>query len=360
MAASALARLGMTGPALKFLDWVLGILDQTEPPALLRPVYTVTGGHLGSEGEIGELAGYRGSRPVRVGNAAAQQIQLDVLGPIADLVALLAARGAPLSSEHWRMLSTMVEAVAARWHEADHGIWEVRRPRQHHVHSKVMCWQTVDRALRVGEYLGRRKPDWEALRDQIAADVLERGRHPEGWIAGTYAQAEHAGAESAVSIPAMARGAGQLRPGEETSPFRRLAVSTLDEVDAATLTLGLSGLLAADDPRFRSTIEAVERHLRVGSTVYRYRYDDGLPGIEGGFNLCTAWLIEAHTMVGRHDDARRLFEQYTAMAGPAGLLAEEYDPVAGQSLGNYPQAYSHLGLINAALALDSSSSASSV
>jgi len=314
MSAAALVRLGATGPALRFLDWVLGILDEMEPPALLRPVYTVTGGNLGPEGEIAELPGYLGSRPVRVGNAAAQQLQLDVFGPVADLVALLAARGAALSSEHWRMVSAMVEAVGQRWREADHGIWEIRSARQHHVHSKVMCWQCVDRALKLGEYLGRRKRDWEALRDEIAADVLQHGYHAEE---------------------------------------RRILAWYADHApDAAALQVGLSGLLPPDDERFRNTVEYVERHLRVGPTVYRYSYDDGLPGMEGGFNLCTTWLIEAYALLGRHKDAQELFERYTKLVGSTGLLSEEYDPGAQQSLGNYPQAYSHLGLINAALVLD--------
>jgi len=311
MAAATLTRLGTTGPAVKLLDWLLGIVEQCEPPAFIRPVYTVTGGHLGTEADVAELAGYRGSRPVRVGNAAAHQIQLDVLGPIADLLALLAQRGAALSFEHWRLVEAMVSAVAARWQEADHGIWEVRRARQHHVHSKVMCWQTVDRALQVAAYLGRHRPDWLDLRQTIADDVLTRGWNPQ----------------------------------------RRIFCATYEgsEVDAAALSVGLSGLLSASDERFTATVGAVERELRAGATVYRYRYDDGLPGIEGGFHLCTSWLIEAYALTGQWKKAQMLFDQYVAMMQPPYLLSEEYDPIQRQALGNYPQAYSHLGLINAAL-----------
>lgn len=315
MAAGALVRLGATGPAIKFLDWMLGILEHCESGALICPVYTVSGGHLGSEGEVAELSGYRGSRPVRVGNAAAQQVQLDVFGPIADLVALLAERGAALSSEHWRMLDSMVSAVAQRWHEPDHGIWEVRRQRQHHVHSKVMCWQTVDRALRVARYLGRQRSDWTDLRDAIAADVIDRG-----WNA-------HVGAFCATY--------------EDSQP------------DAAALSVGLSGLLPPNDPRFAATVALVERELLKGPTVHRYLYDDGLPGREGGFNLCAAWLIEARHRLGRHQPAQQLFEQYAALAGPTGLMAEEYDPARQMALGNLPQAYSHLGLIQTACLMDS-------
>ena len=314
LAATALLRLGASGPALKLLDWVLGILDRCEPGALLCPLYTVTGGHSTPEAELAHLAGYRGSRPVRIGNAASHQVQLDVFGPIADLLARLADSGAALSSEHDRLMESMVTAVARRWTEPDHGIWEARRARRHHVHSKIMCWQTVDRGVRVAEYLGRPRLEWLALRDEIARDVLTRG-----WHAG-----------------------------------RAAFCATYDgaEADAAALWVGLSGLLPPTDARFRATVELISRELRRGPTVYRYFYDDGLPGQEGGFNLCTAWLIEALALVGERDQAGELFNQYMAQCGPTGLMAEEFDPREGCALGNFPQAYSHLGLINAALALE--------
>jgi len=314
LAASSLVRLGATGPAIRFLDWMLGVLEDSGPGALISPVYTVTGGHLASEGEVAELSGYRGSRPVRVGNAAAHQVQLDVFGPIAELVALLAERGAALSSEHWRMLESIVGAVAQRWRDPDHGIWEVRLARQHHVHSKVMCWQTVDRALSVARYLGRDRPDWEGLRATIAADIVGQGWNMNvGAFCATYAGSEP---------------------------------------DAAALSVGLSGLLPADDPRVAATVALVEQNLRRGVAVYRYRYDDGLPGREGGFNLCTAWLIEALYRLGRRAAAKALFEEYVRLAGPTGLMAEEYDPQTRMALGNVPQAYSHVGLINLACMFD--------
>jgi len=317
LSCSALVRLGTTGVAMKFLDWILGVLDHIEEPHRHAPVYTVTGGHLGPEAEITNLAGYRGSRPVRVGNAASQQVQLDVAGPIAELVALLAARGAPLSGEHWRLVELMVNVVEHRWHEPDHGIWEPRKPKQHHVHSKVMCWQTVDRGLVIAAYLGRDRPAWKELRDRIAADILANGWKPAvNSFTATYEE---------------------------------------DQPDAATLHVGLSGLLAPNDPRFVATVETVERALRTGPAVYRYKYDDGLPGTEGGFLLCTSWLIEAYALIGRRKDAEELFARYVELAGPTGLLAEEYDPAEQRALGNHPQAYSHLGLINAAVRLGSTS-----
>jgi trehalose 6-phosphate phosphatase len=313
MAASALARLGATGPAIKLLDWMAGILEDCEPGTLICPVYTVTGGHLGTEGVVAELAGYRGSRPVRVGNMAAHQVQLDVLGPVAELLSLLAGQGASLTPEHWRMLESMVTAVSKRWREEDHGIWEIRGARKHHVHSKIMCWQTVDCALRVAEYTGRRRNDWTLLRQTIADDVLTHGWNPErGAFCSTYGGAD---------------------------------------IDASALWVGLSGLLPPTDPRYASTVQAVNRELRDGPTVHRYRFDDGLPGIEGGFNICTAWLIEAFALLGQWSDAEELFGEYADLAGPTGLMSEEFDRETNQSLGNFPQAYSHLGLINAALRL---------
>jgi trehalose 6-phosphate phosphatase len=309
----ALTKLGAPGPAMKLLDGFIGILEELEPNSLIRPVYTVTGGHLGPEASIAELPGYRGSRPVRVGNVAALQVQLDVLGPIAELIALLAERGMSLTPEHWRMVEAMVSAVAHRWREADHGIWEIRDDRKHHVHSKVMCWQTVNSGLKVADYMGQEHADWVQLRQEIADDVLAHGWH------------------------------------EKTKAF--CASYESPEPDAASLWVGLSGLLPPNDPRFISTVDVISRELREGPTVFRYHYDDGLPGIEGGFNICTSWLIESYALLGRWKEAEELFEGYAALAGPTGLMAEEYDPPTKMALGNFPQAYSHLGLINAALRL---------
>lgn len=314
MAATALAGLGSTGTGVRLVDWLLAILDRDETPEYFRPAYTVTGEHLGVEAEIRELCGYRASRPVRVGNAAGQQLQLDVFGPIMDLLTVLTDSGVALSTEHWRLTEAVVKAVAHRWREPDHGIWEIRGPRRHHVHSKVMCWVAVDRALRVANaFTGGQPAEWVSLRDTIAGDVLEHGWDNEiGAFTAFYDDKSH---------------------------------------DAATLFVGLSGLLPGDDPRFIGTVDAVERILRRGPTVYRYLYDDGLPGREGGFHLCTAWLIESLVLVGRHSDAGELFRQFEGLFGPTGLIPEEYCPRTKKSLGNHPQAYSHVGFINAALAV---------
>lgn len=316
LSAAALVRLGSTSEALHYLGWVLAVVDRIAAPERLQPLYAVAGEALGSEAEISELPGYRGSRPVRVGNLAAHQLQLDVFGPIVELVALLAERDAPLSSQHWRLVEGLVGAVAARWQEPDHGIWEIRRSPRHHVHSKVMCWIAAERGVRIAELYGRERADWRELAERIAADVLQHG-----W---------------------------KEQPGAFTAAYDGC------DLDAAALAIGLSGLLAPGDPRWRATVEAVERGLRQGPTVFRYRADDGLPGSEGGFHLCSAWLVQALLTLGRHGDAGALFAAMAACAGPTGMLSEQYDPVAALSLGNTPQAYSHLAIIEAALALAAS------
>jgi trehalose-phosphatase len=315
LTAATLVRLGSHEEAMDLLDWVLRVLESRGDPERLAPLYNVTGRHLAPEAEIAELAGYGGSRPVRVGNAAEGQVQLDVFGPIVELVHLLLMRGEALSAEHWRLVEAMVLAVSRRWTEPDHGIWEIRKPPRHHVHSKVMCWLTVDRAIAIAQgFLDREPSAWVELRDQIADEVMAKG-----WNA---------------------------QRGAFTAAYDG------DDLDAAALAVGLSGLLAPDDERFRSTVAAVEGELRSGPTVHRYHGDDGLPGREGGFNLMTSWLIDALVLVGRRDDARALFDELCTMAGATGLMAEELDPVSRRALGNVPQAYSHLGLINNALALD--------
>ncbi|MGA3539861.1 trehalose-phosphatase [Micromonosporaceae bacterium DT194] len=316
MTARALVDLGSLAEAEAFLRWVDGIVERTGGhPERLHPLYTVEGHELGAEAVIDTLPGYAGSRPVRVGNLANHQLQLDVFGPIADLLAAVADRRGSVRDSEWRVLEAMVEAVRRRWHEPDHGLWEARLPPRHHVFSKVMCWMTVDRALQVvRRHGGEDRPEWVELRDRIGENVLEYGWHPEA---------------EAYSVAY----------GDP-------------EMDASSLWIGLSGLLPDDDPRFLSTVLQIEADLRSGPVVYRYHWDDGLPGREGGFHICTAWLIEAYLRTGRRADAEELFRQMIDTAGPTGLLPEQYDPMAERGLGNHPQAYSHLGLIRCALMLD--------
>lgn len=314
-AAATLVRLGSRAEAMAYLDWVVGLLENRADPERLAPLYNVAGHHLPPEAEINSLPGYGGSRPVRVGNAAEGQVQLDIFGPVVDLVHLLSAEGEALSAEHWRLVESMVLAVSRRWQDPDHGIWEIRKPPRHHVYSKVMCWLAVDRAITIAEqFLDREPAAWVELRDQIAAEVLEKGWKP---ALGSFSAAYDG-----------------------------------DDLDASVLAVGLSGLLPPGDERFRSTVAIVERELRTGPTVHRYNDDDGLPGRGAGHNLMTSWLVNALALTGRREDAEFLFKELCELGGPTGLLAEQYDPESGRALGNVPMAWSHLGLIDSALILD--------
>jgi trehalose-phosphatase len=311
MTVRELAQLGSTDEAEGYLRWLHGVLATLAGPERLHPLYTLAGSVIGAEAVIESLPGYAGSRPVRVGNLANHQVQLDVFGPVVELVKTLAEARGELRDQDWQMVRAMAEAVTRRWFEPDHGIWEERHVPRHRVYSRVMCWVTIDRAIRLGEVYDRPIPNgWPELRDDIAADVLEHG-----W-------------------------------NDEVQSFTTAYDGT--DLDAASLFVGLSGLIDPSDERFQLTVTAIEAELRSGSTVYRYRRDDGLPGGEGGFHICAAWLIEAYLLTGRRTEANELFTQIIDAAGPTGLLPEQYDPIAERSLGNHPQAYSHIGLIRCA------------
>ncbi|GAA1998316.1 trehalose-phosphatase [Brevibacterium samyangense] len=311
MTVRELLGLGSSAEAEGFLSWLSGILAEAAGPEQLHPLYAVDGSALTTEAVLEHLPGYAGSRPVRVGNAAEHQVQLDVFGPVTELLHDVTAELGELTDEYWRLTCEMVTAVERRWHEPDHGIWEARRDPKHNVYTKVMCWVTVDRAIAIAERFDREMPGaWRQLRETIAEDVVTKGWNEK---VGAYTVAY----------------------GE-------------DDLDSACLFIGLSGLLPPTDPRFVATVDAIERDLRVGPTVWRYHYDDGLPGLEGGFHICTTWLIEAFLLVGRYSDARDLFDRLHALMGPTGLFPEEYDPTTETHLGNHPQAYSHLGYIRCA------------
>jgi len=321
---SALVRLGSQEEAVAYLDWVLRVVDGRGDLERIAPLFNVSGRHLPPEAELADLPGYAGSRPVRVGNAADGQVQLDVFGPVVDLVHQLHVAGAPVSGEHWSLVKDMANAVVSRWRDPDHGIWEIRKPPRHHTHSKAMCWLTLDRAAKLAEHFdtssGQRGQDthrlveqWRSEMDALVDEVSEFAYKAE--------------------IPAFT------------------AAYDDADMDASVLAVGLTGMIDPRDERFVNTVEAVEALLRDGPTVYRYRSDDGLPGTEGGWHFMASWLIESYVLVGRTDDAETLFSQMCGLAGHTGLLSEEYDPATGQALGNVPQGYSHLGLINSALML---------
>ncbi|HTD35209.1 MAG TPA: glycoside hydrolase family 15 protein, partial [Candidatus Elarobacter sp.] len=259
---------------------------------------------------------YADSRPVRIGNAAAEQLQLDVYGEVADAMYQAHRAGLPPDTDEWRLMTNVVEAAVERWKETDFGLWEVRGAPRHFVHSKVLAWVALDRAVCAVEKFGLDGPSdrWRAVRDQIHADVCAQGYDPK----------------------------------RET--FTQSYGSR--ELDAATLLIPLVGFLKPDDPRVAGTVRAIERELLVDGFVMRYTHvsdeTDGLPGSEGAFFACGFWLVDNYVLQGRRDDAKRLFERLIGTANDVGLLAEEYDMHAKRLVGNFPQAFSHVGLINAA------------
>lgn len=303
MAASALVRLGSTSEALGLCDWLVVLADEGDE---LLPLYAVDGQPLPPETEIGELAGYLGSGPVRVGNAADHQMQIDVYGHVAELVYRMAAAGVSLTPGHHHLVERCVDMVGRHWRLPDNGMWEVRSAPRHHVNSKAMCWVAVDRAVEIATRAGRRRPEWEALAERIRDELLTHGC-------------------------------------AEGGPFTTAYDG--NDLDASALAVGLYGLLPGGDPRFAATVSAVETEFRCGDAVYRYRHDDGFSDPEGAFNLMTSWLIDAKILIGDVEGAQQLFEAHLGVAGPTGLMAEEVDPVSRRALGNFPQAYSHSGLI---------------
>jgi GH15 family glucan-1,4-alpha-glucosidase len=314
LSARALVRLGSNEEAMQFIGWLAALFEKVPEADRVMPLYSVNGTELGVEAVLAQLPGYAGSRPVRVGNAALHQVQLDVFGPILDLMLELSQSGVVFDRRQLAVAEAMVGAVSRRWHEPDHGIWEVRIAPRHHVHSKAMCWMAADRAISLVEHMGGRPRDeWVALRETIREDVLQNG-----W-------------DDKVGSFVVAYG--------------------VPELDASVLQVLSSGMLSPDDERARATLRAIEVALRDGPTVYRYRYDDGIAGHDAGFHLCTGWLIEAYVRSGRVDDAYDLFKQMLTLAGPTGLLSEGYDPRADRALGNFPQAYSHIAVIDSAWAI---------
>jgi alpha,alpha-trehalase len=269
-----------------------------------------------TERELSHLSGWRDSRPVRIGNAAWQQRQLDAYGEVLNAAHRLADQLGELEPGTREFLVGVADAAAERWEERDHGLWEMRDEPRHFVHSKLMCWVALDRAIALADRIGGedRVEAWTARREEIRTAILEQG-----W-------SEKAGA--------FAQSFGS------------------DALDASSLVMLIVGFLPADDPRMRATIEAVaERLTDERGLVYRYLADDGLPGGQGTFLLCTFWLAEAWALAGETARAREVFERAISYVNDVGLLAEEVDPNTGEHLGNFPQGFSHVGLINAAWAI---------
>jgi GH15 family glucan-1,4-alpha-glucosidase len=310
------------------MHWVLSRCEELEPDGSLQIMYGIDGRHELKEEILPHLRGHRDSAPVRVGNDAHGQCQLDIYGELMDSVYLYNKHGAPISYGLWQHLRKLVNWVCDHWDREDDGIWEVRGGRKHFVYSKVMCWVALDRALRLAEKrsLPAERERWQKERDAIYEQIQARGFSAER---GSFLQAYG-----------------------------------VDSLDAANLVMPLVFFMSPVDPRMLSTLEATLREPAEGglvsdSLVYRYDLDrspDGLEGREGTFNLCTFWLVEALTRAGvehRHylETARLTFERMLGYANHLGLYSEEIGP-SGEALGNFPQAFTHLALISAAVNLD--------
>ena len=282
----------------------------------LQIMFGVGGEHDLSERELPHLAGWRASRPVRVGNGAWTQRQLDVYGELLDAAQRLADQLGELDPVTQQFLAAAADMAASRWNEKDQGIWEIRGEPRDFLYSKLMCWVALDRAIALAPLLGAedRTKAWAAVRDQIRAAILERGWNDQ---AGAFTQAF----------------------GSE-------------DLDASSLMLAITGFLPGDDPRMKATVDAIaDRLTDQRGLVYRYLAHDGLAGGEGSFLLCTFWLAHAQALVGELDQATATFERAVAAINDVGLLAEEVDPGSGEMIGNFPQAFSHIGLVNAAWAI---------
>jgi pentatricopeptide repeat protein len=318
-----LLRIGFTEEAEAFMGWLEDRCYKPKPDGLLQLMYGIDGRADLTEEILDHLEGYRGSRPVRIGNGAYDQLQLDIYGELMDAVYLYNKYGDPIWYELWTHLRSLIDWVCDNWQRKDEGIWEVRSGQQHSVYSKLMCWVALDRALRLADKRSfpADRERWLKVRDEIYEEIMEKG-----W-----------------------------------SPERKAFVQSYggDTLDASSLIMPLVFFVAPKGPRMLSTLDAINRPPKDNGLVSNglvFRYDvqksaDGLMGEEGTFNLCTFWLVEALTRAGRLEEARLIFEQMLSYANHLGLYAEEIGP-SGEALGNFPQAFTHLTLISAAFNLD--------
>lgn len=315
--AQALVSLGHRREAIGFLEWAeSAAMKDGGPDRKLHLMYTLHGSSNISEQELAHLEGYRRSRPVRIGNKASEQFQLDIYGELLDAAWELARLGADVDDELARFLSWVADQACRLWQEPDYGIWEVRSEKQHFVYSKLMVWVALDRALRLARRCGipGDTARWRRTRDAVRASILENG----------YSEDRRAFVQAYGS----------------------------DAFDAANLHMSLVGFLPPDDPRVQSTIDRYLEELTENGLVYRYRNEqtqDGLSGHEGAFGLTTFWMIDALALSGRLDEANAMFEGVARRANHVGLYSEEFDPRSGAFLGNFPQAFTHIGFINSAV-----------
>lgn len=312
----ALLAAGRSDEAMLWRAWLLRAV--AGDPEDLQIMYTVDGARFMPEMELSHLPGYADSRPVRIGNGAVGQRQTDVLGEVLQALELAREAGLEETEDSWSLQRTLVNELAEHWDRPDHGLWEIRGPRRRFTHSRVMVWVAFDRAIHAVEKHGLEGPvdHWRAVRDLVHEDVLSRGFDPDR---GTFTQ------------------------HYDTT-----------EVDASLLMIPQVGFLAGDDPRVLGTIAAIEADLLNDGFVRRYRTEtgvDGIPGDEHPFLACSFWLVSAYAHAGRTEDARKLMERLLSVCNDVGLLSEEYDVGRGRMAGNFPQAFSHLALVGAAMTI---------
>jgi GH15 family glucan-1,4-alpha-glucosidase len=308
---ASLALLGYLGEAAAFKGW----LERTGAgrPEDLQIMYRVTGERLLPELTLGHLRGHRGSAPVRIGNGAAGQLQLDSLGQLLEAGYLFGRAGGELTVDNAAFLGRVADLAVRQWRRPDQGIWEIRDAPRHFVHSKLNCWMALDRAVRLADagQLGGDVALWRSERDAVAAWLRAEGA-PDGWF--------------------VQAGGHHL-------------------ADAATLLVPALGFLPPAHPRVLATIDVVQRDLQQGGHIQRYRSPDGLPGDEGAFLLCSFWLLDALTHAGRLDEAEALLERLFGLANDVGLYAEMVDPTTGEQLGNTPQAFTHMAMVTSCSAI---------
>jgi GH15 family glucan-1,4-alpha-glucosidase len=311
----ALMLAGLAEEARAWREWLLRAV--AGQPKQMQILYGVAGDRRITEQELDWLPGYQGSRPVRIGNAAVDQFQLDVYGEVMDTLHLGRRIGLESDEPAWDLQRALMEFLEDHWRDPDEGIWEMRGPRRHFTHSKVMAWVALDRAVKAVEQARLEGPvdRWRALRREIHEEVCREGFDT--------------GRDSFV----------QFYGGRH--------------LDASLLLIPLVGFLPATDPRVKGTVAAIQRELMADGLVHRYAPEgspqvDGLPPGEGTFLACTFWLADNLTLMGRHDEAVAIFERLLELRNDVGLLAEEYDPSTGRQLGNFPQAFSHVALVNTA------------
>jgi GH15 family glucan-1,4-alpha-glucosidase len=311
----ALMLAGLADEAKAWREWLLRAV--AGQPKQMQILYGVAGERRITEQELPWLAGYQGARPVRIGNAAVEQFQLDVYGEVMDTLHLGRRIGLESDTAGWDLQRALLEFLEDHWRDPDEGIWEIRGPRRQFTHSKVMAWVALDRAVKAVELAGLEGPvdRWRALRREVHDEACRNGFDAER---DTFVQ--YYGAK---------------------------------QVDASLLMIPLVGFLPAGDPRMKGTVAAIQRELMVDGLVHRYPPEgsekvDGLPPGEGTFLACTFWLADNLAMMGRADEARAIFERLLALRNDVGLLAEQYDPLSGRQLGNFPQAFSHVALVNTA------------